>query len=89
MKFLNEPFIEIPISTDIIIGNLWLADHIAIPDCYMKQLYWLDGKPKSVPLTKDIAINLRNQSKMDPGHQYDIDHRNALMDQTDTQAKGG
>ncbi len=55
----------------------------------MRQLYWLDGRPKSAPLIKDIVINLKNQSEMDPDHQYDIDRRNALMDQTNIQVKGG
>ncbi len=64
VKFLNEPFVEVPTSTDIIIGNLWLADHAAAPDCRTRQLHWLDRKSESAPLTKDIAINLRNQPKM-------------------------
>ncbi len=89
MKFLNEPFVEIPISIDIIIRNLWLTNHIAIPDCHTKQLHWLDGKPESAPLIKDITINLRNQPKVDPGHQYDVDHKDVLMDQVDIQIKEG
>ncbi len=55
----------------------------------MRQLYWLDRRPKSAPLIKDIAINLKNQFEMDSGHQYNIDHRNVLMDQTNIQIKGG
>ncbi len=89
MKFLNESFVEVPISTDIIIKNLWLADYIVTPDCYIRQLYWLNRKPESAFLIKDIAINLKNQSKRNPGHQYDIDYRNALIDQIDIQIKGG
>ncbi len=89
VKFLNEPFIEVPTSTNIIIGNLWLADHIAAPDCCTRQLHWLDRKPESASLIKNIAINLKNQPKVDPGHQYDADRKDALMDQADIRTKGG
>ncbi len=80
MKFLNEPFIEVLISIDIIIGNLWLVDYITTSDCRIRQLYWLDRKPKSVSLIKDIAINLKKQVKMDLDYQYNFDHRYVLMD---------